>query len=142
MTSFARITIALALVATLGACSSLRFPGVYRIKIAQGNYLEKEMVDQLKPGLTRTQVRYIMGTPLVEDTFNPDRWDYYFSVRQDDKTLVEYHMTVKFNGDALASWEGSYEPSRKSAIEREREALEETKKADAAQFKKDGDERE
>ncbi|MFT7558323.1 MAG: outer membrane protein assembly factor BamE [Flavobacteriales bacterium] len=141
MKVFLRTIALLALVSWLGACSSLKFPGVYRIKITQGNYLEKEMVDQLEVGLTRTQVRYVMGTPLVEDTFTPNRWDYYFHVRHGDKELAEYHMTMLFDGDLLTEWSGNYEPSRKNALEREREAVEEAKKKDDAKFKKSEEQR-
>lgn len=61
----------------LGAC----FPGVYKLDIPQGNILEKEKVDQLKVGMNKRQVRYLLGTPLVIDSFEQDRWDYYYSYR-------------------------------------------------------------
>lgn len=121
--------------AVLSACSNLRFPGVYRLNIIQGNYLEQKMVDKLEAGMSRRQVRYIMGTPLVEDTFHPERWDYYFSVRNGDKELREYHFSVFFEGDALSRWEGDYEPTRKTEEEAQQEALEQTRKREAAKFK-------
>lgn len=132
------IYVSLLLAVCLGGigCSSLRFPGVYRLNIMQGNYLEQDMIDKLDKGMTRRQVRYVMGTPLVQDTFNPDRWDYYFSVRHDDKELREYHFTVFFEGDSLARWEGDYEPSDKTDEETQKDALEKTRKKDAAKFKK------
>ena len=120
---------------TTVACAGLRFPGVYRLKILQGNYLEQEMADQLEVGMTKRQVRYVMGTPLIQDTFNPDRWDYYFAVRHDGKELKEYHFTVYFEGDSLSHWEGNYEPSQQSAEEEQAEALKTTEKKEAAKFK-------
>ena len=60
----------------LSAC----FPGVYKLDIPQGNILEKEKVDQLKVGMSKRQVRYLLGTPLVIDSFNQDRWEYYYSI--------------------------------------------------------------
>ena len=88
-----KIPIILVLVSVLTgitACSSLRFPGVYRIKIEQGNYIEEDMVSQLVKGMTRRQVRYVMGSPLVKDSFNRDRWDYYYNVRRNNEVLKEY----------------------------------------------------
>ena len=55
---------------TLSGCSGIGFPGVYLINIDQGNIVEQDMVDQLKPDMTRRQVRFLLGTPIVEDTFN------------------------------------------------------------------------
>ena len=64
----------------ISACSdAIRIPFVYRIDIYQGNIFSQEMVDQLKPGMTKRQVAFIMGTPLVEDAFHSDRWDYVYS---------------------------------------------------------------
>lgn len=132
--------IALCLI-TVG-CSSLKFPGVYKLTVQQGNYIEQEMIDQLETGMTKDQVRYVMGTPLVEDTFNTDRWDYFFNVRLGDETTREYHFTVHFDEqDQLASWEGDYEPSKKTKAENEDEALEQTKKEDDAKFKKNDERR-
>jgi len=71
-------TLILALSLLTAACSFLT---PYRMEIQQGNYVTQEMVAQLKPGLTRDQVRFVMGTPLVSDIFHDERWDYVF-VRQ------------------------------------------------------------
>ena len=63
-----RLTLTLSLLlsfATLGACSGIGFPGVYRINIEQGNIVDQEMVDQLKPQMTRRQVRFVLGTPCL-----------------------------------------------------------------------------
>ena len=65
----------------LTGCGGFQFPGVHRIDVQQGNIITQEMVDQLRPGMTKSQVRFIMGTPLVSDSFNPQRWDYYYSLQ-------------------------------------------------------------
>jgi outer membrane protein assembly factor BamE len=71
----------------LAACSNVQMPDVasavtpYRIDIRQGNYITQEMVAQLKPGMSRDQVRFILGTPLVADIFHADRWDYIYSFK-------------------------------------------------------------
>ena len=63
----------------LSGCTKDKIPGVYRINIQQGNDITQDMVSQLKPGMTKNQVAYVMGTPLIIDTFHPNRWDYIYS---------------------------------------------------------------
>tara|TARA_B100000900_G_scaffold313817_1_gene272657 strand:- start:2517 stop:2939 length:423 start_codon:yes stop_codon:yes gene_type:complete len=92
--------------ATLGACSGIGFPGVYRINVEQGNIVDQEMVDQLKPKMTRRQVRFVLGTPIIEDTFNADRWDYVHVVRLGNENLSRSQLTVVFEGDVLVDVEG------------------------------------
>ena len=94
----------------LGACSFVGFPGVYRINVEQGNIVTQEMADQLKPGMSRRQVRFILGTPLVEDTFNQDHWDYPYVKRNGLNVLSESRLTVMFDGDSLMTVEGDYLP--------------------------------
>ena len=60
---------------------SLTFPSVHKIDVQQGNLITDEMVELLRPGLTKNQVQYVMGTPLVVDTFNPNHWDYVYQYR-------------------------------------------------------------
>jgi outer membrane protein assembly factor BamE len=84
------------------ACTAL--PGLtpYRIEIQQGNYVTREMLAQLKPGLTRDQVRFVLGTPLVSDIFHEERWDYVFMRRRVNSSEVEYHrIAVFFEGGKL-----------------------------------------
>jgi len=95
----------------LTACGGLGFPGVYRINVEQGNIVDQEMVDQLKPGMSRRQVRFILGTPLIEDSFNQDRWDYRYVMRNGADVIVENRLTVYFEGDSLTRFSGSYKPS-------------------------------
>lgn len=102
----------LSLIIGLGGCASFKFPWAYTISIRQGNIIDREMLDQLEVGMTRKQVRYILGTPLLEDTFNPDRWDYYFSVRKDEKNLYDLRLSVFFEEEALARWDSNNETFR------------------------------
>lgn len=95
-----------ALLLAISACSSLEFPGVYRVSVQQGNIVDKEMLDQLEVGMTQRQVRFVMGTPMIQDTFNPDRWDYYYSLRSGGNKLVTRHITLTFDGDVLAAIDG------------------------------------
>ena len=90
----------------LSGCNNIGFPGVYLINIDQGNIVDQEMVDQLKPEMTRRQVRFLLGTPIVEDTFNNDRWDYIRLVRRGNDTLLRTRLTVVFESDVLVDVEG------------------------------------
>ena len=88
--------------------SACGFPGVYKINIEQGNIVTQEMVDKLKPGMSRRQVKFIMGTPLIKDTFNRNRWDYVFMLRNGSKVLDQSRLTVEFNEDTLINVFGDF----------------------------------
>lgn len=99
----------------LTGCSSFHFPGAHRFDIPQGNVVTQDMVDQLKPGMTKSQVRFIMGTPLLVDTFNQNRWDYYYSVRKTNGELEQEQVSVFFNEqDLLTGITGDYAPANAS----------------------------
>jgi outer membrane protein assembly factor BamE len=106
-----RIVLIALTIASLSACGFVGFPGVYKINVEQGNIVTPEMAAQLKPGMTRRQVKFILGTPLVEDTFNKDRWDYLYSKRNGKKVLSQSRLTVEFDGDLLANVTGDLAPS-------------------------------
>ena len=95
----------------VGCGSNFGFPGVYRINVEQGNVVTEEMVEQLRPGLNRRQVRYIMGTPLIEDSFHEDRWDYRYLLRNGNELLSETQLTLWFEGEELVRAEGPDAPS-------------------------------
>ncbi len=79
----------------------------YRINIVQGNFVSKEAYEQLKAGMTRDQVRQLLGTPLLTDIFHANRWDYVFYFKRGNASVVqERHLKVYFDGDTLARWEG------------------------------------
>jgi outer membrane protein assembly factor BamE len=110
-----RLTILALLCLCLGACGAggfrLGFPGVYRIDIAQGNIVTQEMIDQLKPGMTKRQVRFIMGTPLIVDTFEPERWDYFHSMNKKGKQETQERVSLYFENDKLVRFSGDFAPS-------------------------------
>jgi len=84
----------------------------YRIEIQQGNYVTQEMVTQLKPGLTRDQVRFVMGTPLVSDIFHDDRWDYVFVRQRANSQEVEHRrVAVFFEDGKLKRVDGDIQPA-------------------------------
>jgi len=71
----------------------------YRMEIQQGNYVTQDMVARLKPGLTRDQVRYVLGTPLVSDIFHDERWDYVFMRQRVNSSEMEYGRIAVFFAD-------------------------------------------
>jgi outer membrane protein assembly factor BamE len=76
---------------------------VYRINIQQGNFLDQAAVEQVKAGMTRSQVRYLLGTPLVADTFNHERWDYIYYLKKGRTRHVDSRrVTVYFDGEKVA----------------------------------------
>jgi len=93
-----------------GCGSNIGFPGVYRIDVEQGNIITSDMVEQLQQGMTRRQVRFILGTPLIEDTFHNDRWDYRYTLRNGTNTLEENMLTVYFEDDKLVNVMGDLRP--------------------------------
>lgn len=101
----------------LAGCS---FPGVYKIDIQQGNVVTQDMIDQLRPGMTRRQVRFIMGNPLIQDTFHTNRWDYLYSLQPGGGERQQERMSVIFNeNDQLASLSGDFMPG----VSRDQEIL-------------------
>ncbi len=89
---------------TLAAALSLIGSGcVYRINIQQGNFLNQGAVDTVKEGMTRSQVRYLLGTPMVADTFDKERWDYIYYLKHGRSRHVDSRrVTVYFDGDKVA----------------------------------------
>jgi outer membrane protein assembly factor BamE len=76
---------------------------MHRVEIQQGNVITSEMVAQLKPGMTREQVQFVMGTASIMDPFHPDRWDYMYSLKIGKEETDRRHVTVYFDGDVLQS---------------------------------------
>jgi outer membrane protein assembly factor BamE len=102
----------------VSACSSLpipQFPGVYKIPIAQGNIITQEMIDKLEPGMTRRQVIFVMGTPLVRDPYNQDRWDYVFNFQPGGGERGQERVTLYFENELLSRLVGDFEPGQDSA---------------------------
>ena len=82
----------------------------YRIDIQQGNIVTQEQIEQLKPGMKMTEVRYLLGAPLVEDPFHTKRWDYFHSFRSGETRQVEQQrLTVFFDNGQLTKVEKDFE---------------------------------
>lgn len=99
------------LLLSLGACSVPRI-SPYKIDIQQGNVVTQEMVSQLKPGMTKSQVRFVMGTPLITDIFHKDRWDYVYRNAPGGRLEEERRVTLIFENDLLKRVEGDVTPAK------------------------------
>ena len=112
----ARIACCLFLALILSGCSKFslpKIPGIYKFDIQQGNLITQEMIDQLKPGMTKSQVRFIMGTPLIADTFSQNRWDYFYSLQPGDRSgEVRERMAIFFKDDVLVGFRGDFVPGQ------------------------------
>ena len=102
-----------------------RFLGIfspYRIDIQQGNFISREMVAQLKEGMkrpegmTKAQVRFVLGTPLLTDVFHAERWDYPFRLLKGNGEIIQSQLTVFFKDDRLTRFEGGDLPTEKEYI--------------------------
>ncbi|MFA6921212.1 MAG: outer membrane protein assembly factor BamE [Gallionella sp.] len=88
----------------LAACDSISVPApsAYKMDIRQGNYVTTEMRDKIKPGMSKAQVRYVMGTPMISDVFHASRWDYVYRLEQGGKLVERQRLTLYFEGENLA----------------------------------------
>lgn len=100
-------------VITLAGCSSLNPANwhSYHMEIQQGNLVTQDVVAKLKIGMTRSQVRFLLGSPLLADPFHADRWDYKYQLYQDDRLVADKLLTLTFNGDTLAAINGDAMPA-------------------------------
>lgn len=81
-------------IATLSGCT---FPGVYKLNVQQGNIVTADMLAQLEPGMTPRQVIYVMGTPVLGNPFEQQRWDYFYSLEKRDEVVKSYRISVFFD---------------------------------------------
>ncbi|MES3000447.1 MAG: outer membrane protein assembly factor BamE [Pseudomonadota bacterium] len=114
-----RIALVLTACAAISACgsydsASMRVANLaspYKPEVVQGNFISKEQVDAIKPGMSRQQVKDILGTPLVTSVFHGDRWDYVFTLKRQGVEPQARKFTVFFKGDAMERTEGDAMPS-------------------------------
>jgi outer membrane protein assembly factor BamE len=116
----ATVRAALVLASLIGAAL---FAGgcVYRPNIQQGNLLDVEDVEKVEVGMTRSQVRYLLGTPMLADPFNPERWDYIYTFRRGRESKIDRsHFVIHFQDDKVSKVEkldlpdGAHDPKKKA----------------------------
>ena len=99
--------LSLAVAISVAACSWVPNISPHRMEIQQGNFVSQEMVAQLKPGMSKDQVRFILGTPLIADVFHADRWDYVFTrLRSNSRELEQRRIAVYFEDGKLKRLDG------------------------------------
>lgn len=109
---------------SLGACSGMadRTRGVldavtpYKVEVVQGNFVSKEQVEALKPGMSRQQIREMLGTSLLTDVFHANRWDYVFTIRRQGVEPQQRRLTLFFNGEVLERFVGDEMPSEQDFV--------------------------
>jgi outer membrane protein assembly factor BamE len=106
----------------ISACS---IPKVYKLTVQQGNIVTQDMIDALEPGMTKRQVAYVMGTPLIQSPYQQDRWDYLYTLERRDKVVKQYQVTTFFEGDIYTHYEGEVPQEEKP--ESQQEVLEDKK---------------
>ncbi len=109
--SLVRLVVILLSLAMLSACSSFRFPGVHRITVQQGNVITQQMIDKLRPGMTKSQVRFVLGNPVVDDSLNVERWDYVYTIQLAGGPILKKYLSVFFVENRLSHFQGDYVPS-------------------------------
>lgn len=121
-TSIQRLLLVSGLLA-LGGCQSLQtsnnvlgFITPYRLEVVQGNVVTQEQLALVKPGMTRTEVRDILGSPLLTDIFHADRWDYPFTIRRQGTAPQQRLVVVKFEGELLKTIEAPELPTEKDFV--------------------------
>ena len=102
---------------------TLRSFGVYKLDVNQGNFLSQDMVDKLRVGQTKQQVRLVLGTPLIVSVFRDDRWDYDYEFIKQGRVVEHRKLTVYFADDKLARWEGDEMPQSAADLNRQAAAL-------------------
>lgn len=85
----------------LAGCQSVEFPYVYKIDIPQGNIVTQDKVKQLKKGMTKDEVVFLLGSPMLLDAFHNNRWDYYYAFTSANREHFTHHVTLFFTADKL-----------------------------------------
>lgn len=101
-----------ALTVALSACGSTEWGFPYRPNLQQGNWITAEQVARLEQGMSREQVRFLLGTPTLQDVFHSDRWDYPYYSKPGYGEPERRRFSVWFEGDTLVRWDGDPQPDR------------------------------
>ncbi|MES9993633.1 MAG: outer membrane protein assembly factor BamE [Candidatus Thiodiazotropha sp.] len=118
------LIIILCILPLLGACSSWEnFSLVHSPDIEQGNIVTPEMVALLEPGMSKRQVRFALGTPMLIDVFHQQRWDYMYAVKRRNEPMEIKRFSLYFDADTLARFDGEIEPAEETESNQEKKEL-------------------
>jgi len=117
---------------TLASCTTIltNLPGVYTADVQQGNMVDQAMIDQLRPGMNKRQVLYIMGSPMLVDFFHQKRWDYLYSAQIEGGDRQQKRISLFFDNDQLIGVQGDFKPSAVPVIKTSEETTVEVPKRD------------
>ncbi|MGJ0491695.1 outer membrane protein assembly factor BamE [Methylobacter sp.] len=98
---------------TLASCSTIldNLPGIYTLDVQQGNMIDQSMIDQLRPNMSKRQVLYIMGSPMLTDAFHQNRWDYIYSNQPGGEPRMQKKVSLLFKDDQVIGVQGDFKPS-------------------------------
>jgi outer membrane protein assembly factor BamE len=98
---------------TLASCSTIlnNLPGIYTLDVQQGNMIDQSMIDQLRPNMSKRQVLYIMGSPMLTDAFHQNRWDYIYSNQPGSEPRMQKEISLLFKDDQVIGVQGDFKPS-------------------------------
>ncbi len=107
------------LICSLIACQSLfscsyvlnNLPGVYKIDVQQGNIIEQDQLDQLRPGMSKKQVQFILGSPMLDNVFHKNRWDYLYINQPSGQDKTQQQFSLFFNNDKVVGIKGNLKPN-------------------------------
>lgn len=99
------------LVQLASGCAGV-LPPVHKVSIQQGNVITQQMVDRLKPGMSRSQVEFVMGKAIVETPFDHDRWDYVYTLHRAGGARYQRSLSLYFENDRLSRFEGNFKPQK------------------------------
>ncbi|MCE2459829.1 MAG: outer membrane protein assembly factor BamE [Pseudomonadales bacterium] len=116
--TIAALAVATALSTILTSCA---LPRVYKVTVQQGNVITQQMVDDLRPGMTREQVAFVMGEPVIKNPFDQDRWDYVYTLRVPGVVQDHMKMSLFFTDGLLSHFVGDLAPSDQQAKARDEE---------------------
>ena len=110
-----RTVVLLLILSAIAACSlrmpRLSIPRVFKVTIQQGNVITQKMIDQLKPGMTPSQVKFVMGEPVIQSTFDENRWDYIYTIDIPGFFSEKRRVSLYFEQGLLAYFTGDYAPT-------------------------------
>jgi outer membrane protein assembly factor BamE len=108
------------ILALLAGCSmpKFRLPRVHKITVQQGNVITQDMIDKLRPGMNRAQVAFVMGEPVMQNTFDNDRWDYIYTVEVPGLYEEQKRLSIYFVDDELNHFTGDYVPTANAEAEK------------------------
>jgi len=104
----------------LNACTTYR---VHKIDVQQGNIIEQEKVNQLKPGMRKDQVKFVLGTPVLQDMFHRNRWDYVYTYKPGYGPLEKKRLSLYFKDDSLSNIVGDFHPQATTATKQKIEEV-------------------